>query len=176
MPRPRKMPARTARTSSRFLKDPRTKYRQEFIPVIKSMVRKGSTDFEIASSFGISVSTLGNWKTRDPKLGRAMKRAEDAVVEQTEASMWQRANGYSHDDEEITSYQGRIIRTKTIKVYPPSEAAAKLMLGAARPEKYRERVDIAGDASRPVRFVLENLNLPAEEAKEASNAEAARPA
>ncbi len=93
-----------------------------------------------------------------------MKRGEMMLADLTERSMWERANGYSHEAEEISFYRGKAVRAKTVKYYPPDVPAAKMMLSAARPEKYRERVDVVGDAARPVRFVIENLF---EEAKEA---------
>ena len=157
MPRPRKEPKKGARANKRFLNDKRSSYSRQLIPVIANLVKQGETDFRIAEICGVSMSTLSNWKSKDPQLAKAMKRSEALIVKQTEATMWQRANGYSHDAEEIGYYRGKVIRTKTTKVYPPSEAAAKMMLGAAKPEKYRDRLEIGGDAARPVKFIIEGL-------------------
>ena len=168
MPAPRKAPKKGARSNQRFLKDRRTRFKPEFIPIAKKMVRAGWTDFRIAEYFDISTSTLSNWKVKEPKLARAMFRAEALLVKQTEASMWERANGYSHDAEEIGYYRGKPIRVKTTKIYPPDVGAGKMMLSAHVPNKYRERLDIGGDASRPVKFIIEGLHPKEANAKPAS--------
>ena len=102
------------------------------------LYRAGKTDAQVAFIIGVSVRTIHNWKGRHPEFFHSLKEAKQVADDLVEASLFSRATGYSHVEEKIFQFEGRIIRAKTRKQYPPDTTAAIFWLKNRQPERWRE--------------------------------------
>jgi hypothetical protein len=101
----------------------------------------GKTDAEVAALFKVTVSTLHLWKKEHPEFSDALKRAKDVQDNIVEASLLNRAKGYSHPDVHITAWQGEVIVTPITKHYPPDTTAMIFWLKNRRPKEWRDKVE-----------------------------------
>jgi hypothetical protein len=121
----------------------------------------GLTDSQLATVLNIGLSTLYTWKNENhamywPEFVEAIKRGKELSDDRVERSLWERANGYEHEDEEIkvvSDGQGKgssIERVPVIKHYPPDPLSMIFWLKNRRPEKWRDKRDIGieGNAVR----------------------------
>ena len=180
--RPRKVPpskgvgsrrSRTfARPETRASKGGRrSKWNDSFIALAHQMVAvEDATDAEMAKVIGIDRGTLSDWKRKVPEFARAFIKGEKKQGRAVEQAMFHKASGYSYPSEKVFQYQGKVVRAKLTEHVPPDAAAAKLFLQGNMPDKYGDKLELAGNADRPINFVIEGLELPPKEAKkEAGN-------
>ncbi|KRG65173.1 terminase [Stenotrophomonas humi] len=116
-----------------------SKYSQELDEQAERLCRLGATDKDIAQFFGVTETTLNNWKLRHPSFLESLKRGKDEVDSQVEQSLFRRATGYSHDDVHISSYQGAVTLTPIIKHYPPDPTAMIFWLKNRQPDRWRDK-------------------------------------
>jgi hypothetical protein len=98
---------------------------------------QGKTEEQVADILGVAVSTLDKWKQRYPQFLQALKEAKETPDDIVEASLFQRATGYTHTEEKIFCSFGQVIRVKVQKHYPPDVTAQIFWLKNRRPEKWR---------------------------------------
>jgi hypothetical protein len=88
-----------------------------------------------------------DWLARDARFKAQYDDARTDAADALEAEAWRRA----HDGvDEPVFYQGAVVGA--IRRY--SDSLLMLMLRAARPEKYRDRVEHTGKAGEPVPFTF----------------------
>lgn len=105
---------------------------------VKKQAAKGKTDVELAKHFGVSKRTLERWKKDFPVFWHSLKVGKNMSDDKVEAGLYQRAMGYSHPEEKIFQNNGRIVRTQTIKHYPPNLTAQIFWLKNRQPKKWRD--------------------------------------
>lgn len=118
-------------------------YREAFAQLAYNYALLGATLDQMAEFFGCSPRTLDNWLKQHSELAEAYRlgRAEaDALVAQ---SLYHRARGYSHPEEQIFCARGEVTRVETVKHYPPDTLAAKFWLMNRQPERWRDKVEHA---------------------------------
>lgn len=101
----------------------------------------GWTDEKMAALFDVAVSTLNLWKKEFPEFSEALK-AKDVADAHVEASLYERACGYSHPDVHVSNYQGAVTLTPITKHYPPDPVSMIFWLKNRQPERWRDK---AGD-------------------------------
>jgi hypothetical protein len=84
--------ARTGRPSS---------YKPEYAEQATKLCKLGATDVELADFFGVSINTIGSWKTQFPDFLVALKAGKDEADNRVERSLYQRATGYTFDAVKI---------------------------------------------------------------------------
>lgn len=97
----------------------------------------GKTDAQVARDIGINVTTLYNWKANYPDFFNALKEMKDVADGLVEASLFQRAIGYSHPEEKVFCAFGNVTRVMTRKHHPPDVTAAMFWLQNRAPERWR---------------------------------------
>lgn len=97
----------------------------------------GKTDAEVAEILGISVRTIHNWKIKYPELLHSIKEAKALADFEVKASLFRRAIGYHHPVEKVFLHNGRTIRAKTTKRYPPDTLACIYWLRNRCPGEWR---------------------------------------
>ncbi len=124
----------------------------------------GATDAELAERFGVSSETIYQWKKKYPAFARAIHDGREGIDERVARSLAHRAIGYSHPEEVLhfdkdKSGRVKVHRAKTVKQYPPNEAAAKFWLTnrrasldaqEARGNAWREKVEHTGEGGGPI--------------------------
>ena len=100
-----------------------SKYRDDFPEVAAGMCRMGATDKDLAKAFGVSESTLNDWKKKFPEFSESLKEGKDHADAMVENALFKRATGYDYEEvEEVAgkSPKGQTVRRKKIvrKVAP----------------------------------------------------------
>jgi hypothetical protein len=105
---------------------------------IAALYGSGKTDKQVADTIGVSLRTIHYWKSTEPDFLHSLKEGKNAADELVESSLFRRATGYSHDEEKIFVYEGRVIRVKTEKHYPPDVSAQIFWLKNRKPTEWRD--------------------------------------
>jgi hypothetical protein len=127
----------------------------------------GWTDEQMAEFFEVGVATFNRWKVEHPEFRESLKRKGEADAE-VEASLFNRARGYSHPDVHISNFQGQITITPIVKHYAPDPTACIFWLKNRQPDRWREKQD--GNGITP-----EEAALEAQEAIAAASATSGSP-
>mgnify|MGYP001243368073 CR=1 FL=1 len=120
----------------------------------------GLTDREIAKQLEISLDTLNRWKREHPEFSDQLNAGKLEADANVAKSLYQRAVGYSHPEEKIFINNGEIIRTETIRQYPPDTRAAALWLGVRRGAQWVQttRQEITGPGGGPIQSISVSLD------------------
>lgn len=108
------------------------------------------TDEQICKRIGIRAGTLCEWKNRFPELAEALKRGKAPVDQEVENTLLKNALGFEYEEtitEIIESPDGsQRKQVRKIKRYsPPSTTAQIFWLKNRRPDRWREKQEIAGN-------------------------------
>src|SRR5680860_97932 len=102
-----------------------TKYDVAFIPVVRALVARGLTNYEIAETLGIDEKTFRNWRVKHEELAVALQRSKELHDAQIEATLIMRANGFERKVQKATA-SGRVVTVT--EYFPPSDTAIKFWL------------------------------------------------
>jgi Asp-tRNA(Asn)/Glu-tRNA(Gln) amidotransferase A subunit family amidase len=150
-----------------------TKYDPKYNEQVYKLCLLGATDKEIADFFEVDESTINNWKIDFPQFLESIKEGKYNSDAKVAESLYKRALGYEHKEDDIKMFQGDIIITPTIKHYPPDSTAAIFWLKNRRPKDWRDKqeVDISNTDGTLTQLppvvlniseeLLNNLNLKA---------------
>jgi hypothetical protein len=109
---------------------------------MKTLYLEGKTDQFVVDFFKIDISTLTKWKQKNAKFFTAIKDWKTEADKVVEKSLYERAKGYSHPEEQIFQFQGQIVRADTTKHYPPDPTSMIFWLKNRQPAKWRDKVDV----------------------------------
>lgn len=125
--------------------------------IVKSMVRKGWTNDEIADYIGITQSTFYEWQKKHPEFSEVLKEPKEYCVAKVENAVFARATGIEqtiHEKETVTvEKDGKKTVTTTEKdgvcYYPPDTRAAIFYLTnrAGKDWKQKQQTEITGRMS-----------------------------
>lgn len=115
-----------------------TRYKVAYNEDVRKLCLLGATDAEIGDFFGVTETTINNWKKRHPKFFESIKAGKIKADATIADSLYQRAKGYEHPDVHISNYKGKITQTKLTKYYPPDTAAAFIWLKNRTGGKFRD--------------------------------------
>ncbi len=105
---------------------------------VKHYGANGYTDKELAKIFHVHEDTINNWKKEYPEFFESLKKGKLIADAKVEASLYQRACGYSHPEIYITNYQGKVTITPIIKHYPPDPTAMIFWLKNRKKDEWRD--------------------------------------
>lgn len=124
-----------------------TKYKPEYAKQAAVACKLGATDQDLSDLFSVSRSTINLWKIEFPEFSDALKDAKALADDRVERALYQRALGYSHEEDDIRAIDGAVVVTPTIKHYPPDTTACIFWLKNRMAEKYRANPEDSGDSS-----------------------------
>lgn len=129
-------------------------YKPEFANLAEKMCKLGATDAELADAFCVSEQTVNSWKTAHPEFLESLKSGKAKADAEVASSLFHRATGYSHPEDDIRVVDHEIVITPTIKHYPPDTTAAIFWLKNRRPKEWRETkaVELTGAKGGPVAY------------------------
>jgi hypothetical protein len=113
---------------SKSKKGQSSKFTNERAASLITFAELGYTIDECCNIVGIVRSTIYKWFDDYPEFEKKFKYAKKNLIKVTVDALKKRAHGFKEDDEYINQFQGRIIRAKTKKYYPPSTEAIKFIL------------------------------------------------
>jgi len=105
-------------------------YRHEYAHTVYTIALLGATDRVLADAFDVSEETIQQWKHDHPEFATACKKGRifsDMYVSQ---SLYGRAVGFEREEEQAAVHQGRVVRYKINKYYPPDPTSAIFWLKA----------------------------------------------
>ena len=123
-----------------------TKYKPEYAEQAKKLCKLGATAAQLADFFEVSVSTVHLWMVQHEKFSEAVKVSKEVADGLVEASLYQRAKGYSHDAVDIKVIEGEIVETPYVKHYPPDPTSMIFWLKNRKPDEWREKKEIEHSA------------------------------
>ncbi|SIQ87738.1 hypothetical protein SAMN05880574_13012 [Chryseobacterium sp. RU37D] len=116
-----------------------TKYKEEYNDQVRKLCLLGSTDKDIASFFGVTETTINNWKLEYPNFFESIKEGKEYADANVADRLYQRALGFEHDSEEIKIVEGNIKRIPVRKVYPPDPTSAIFWLKNRKAVAWRDK-------------------------------------
>lgn len=126
----------------------------------RKLCAAGFTDAQLADFFGVTTTTIDNWKNRHPEFLGALREGKDEFdTERVEKALAHRAVGYSHDEDDIRVVNGEIVITPTTKHYPPDTTAAIFWLKNRNRQRWRDKVDVDHglQEDNPIMSLLEGI-------------------
>lgn len=121
-----------------------TKYKPEYAKQAAVACKLGATDQDLSELFSVSRSTINLWKIEQEAFSDALKTPKELADDRVERSLYQRAIGYSHEEDDIRVVDNQIVITPTIKHYPPDTTACIFWLKNRMPEQYRANPEDGG--------------------------------
>lgn len=110
-----------------------------------------------ATNSGVTRGAVYRWRERDKRFAAAYAEAEIEATEHLEAEARRRAVEGVARNRPIY-YQGSRVGVERITEY--SDTLLIFLLKARAPERYRERHELLGDASAPLRIVIDDARDP----------------
>ena len=118
-----------------------TKYKPEYAKQAQKLCNLGADDANLADFFEVSRSTINLWKVQFSEFSDAVKVGKAPADERVKQSLYNRALGYSHEEDDIRVIGGEIVVTPTVKHYPPDTAAMIFWLKNRMPDEFRANPD-----------------------------------
>jgi hypothetical protein len=118
-----------------------TLYKKEYCEQTRKLCLLGATDKDLADFFAVNEDTIYEWKKVHPKFSDSIKKGKEVADAEVADSLYQRAKGYSHPEDQIFQFQGEPVIVPTTKHYPPDTAAAFIWLKNRRGKDWREKVE-----------------------------------
>lgn len=117
------------------------KYNEQVKEIMIRLAERGATIEEIAKTIGVCKKTIYLWKKRYPDFAQMLAEAKQEPDDCAEASLFDRATGYSHPAVKIfyDSKTGKTVEHKYTEHYPPDTVALIFWLKNRRPEMWREK-------------------------------------
>ena len=106
----------------------KTQYRIRFNDEVFMLCLLGAIDEQIAEAFGVSETTINNWKLQHPTFLESMKRGKVQADGLVARALFSRAIGYQHIDTKMFCFEGEILSEEYMKYYPPDTAACFIWL------------------------------------------------
>lgn len=119
-----------------------TKYKEEYAETAFKLCLLGHTDAELAKFFEVEEKTINNWKKDHPEFLQSLKEGKEFADAQVAHSLYKRALGYEHEEDDIRVVGGELTITPTIKHYPPDSTALAYWLNNRSRGKFRQKQEI----------------------------------
>jgi hypothetical protein len=113
-------------------------YKPEYCNFVVKLCKLGATDKDLANYFEVNEDTINEWKKRHPEFSESLKQGREVADAEIGESLYQRAKGYEHKEDQIFQFQGNPVIVPTVKHYPPDSTACIFWLKNRQPAKWRD--------------------------------------
>lgn len=117
-------------------------YREEYAEKAYKLCLLGAKDAELADFFEVAESTISKWKNEHSEFSEALKKGKAEADANVANSLYRRALGYEHEEDDIRAVNGEIVITPTIKHYPPDTTAAIFWLKNRQKANWRDKHEV----------------------------------
>lgn len=140
---------------------PTSKWDPRFIAQAYRLAILGLTDAQVAAAFDVSERQLNNWKKKYPELLQSLNNGKLPADGNVTLSLYQRANGFTHDEEIVRVLaNGTVVRVTVKKRYPPDTTACIFWLKNRQRELWRDvEHTLPLDAQENARELRRHLRL-----------------
>lgn len=119
-------------------------YRAEYAEQARKLCLLGYIDRELASFFGVSETTINNWKARFPAFLASIRAGKEAADAEVADSLYRRATGESIIIEKaLKDSQGNYQKIALKQFVPGDVQAQRLWLLNRRKESWRDKQEHA---------------------------------
>ncbi len=126
------------------------KFRQTFYPDgtrleaafegLAYLIAEGWTDLQLATYYGVSRTTIANWKRSHPEILEVFTANLATPDDGVERALYERARGYQCVETKVFVVDGVLKTVDVIKQYPPDTTAGIYWLNNRRKGKWRSTV------------------------------------
>ena len=81
-------------------------YKPEYSEQAFKLCLLGATDKDLGDFFGVSETTINNWKLREPNFVESLKNGKMQADANVACSLYKRALGYEQDTVKVFQFQG----------------------------------------------------------------------
>tara|TARA_R110000782_G_scaffold262725_1_gene354995 strand:- start:982 stop:1413 length:432 start_codon:yes stop_codon:yes gene_type:complete len=134
-----------------------TKFKEEYIEQAKKLCSLGATTADLAEFFKVNPSTVKLWMVTNAKFSATINDQKAFSNAKVVRSLYERALGYTHDDVDIKVIDGVVVKTQTLKHYPPEPKAISLWLRNRDPDNWVEKKELE-HGSEGVEQILKELS------------------
>jgi len=135
-------------------------YKKEHDKIAAKMCELGATDMDLANAFDVDIRTIHRWKIKHKGFCHALKIGKEPANNMVERALYQRAVGFSHEEDDIRVVNGELVITPTIKHYPPDSTALIFFLKNRMPDQYRQNPDESQTEDAPPLTISFNVKEP----------------
>lgn len=133
-------------------------FREEYAGQAFQLCLLGATDKDLANFFGVSETTVNNWKDAHPEFLEALKEGKQQADAKVADSLFQRALGYEHPEVKVFLHNGEPVLVPLTKHYPPDTTAAIFWLKNRRPDMWRDKRELdVQDTTPPREYTPEQM-------------------
>lgn len=118
-----------------------TSYRDDFAEQARKLTLLGHTDKELGEFFDVSEVTINAWKKEFPEFLKSIKEGKSIADADVAEALYKRAIGAQTYEERVID--GEVVGL--VKTVPPDTQAASLWLRNRKPEKWRDKQEVAQD-------------------------------
>lgn len=122
-------------------------YKDEYAELARKFCLLGATDATLGEFFGVSETTINNWKSAYPEFLVSIKSGKDQADAEVADRLFQRAKGYEHPEVDIRAVNGEIVQTPITKIYAPDTTAAIFWLKNRQPKAWRDKQEVEHSGS-----------------------------
>ena len=118
-------------------------YRPEFAERAKVLCDNGATDAELAHEFGVSITSIKNWRNRYPEFVASLKMHKPVADARVERSLFERATGYTFESVKIfCNKDGEVTEVPVLEHVPPDPTSMIFWLKNRNPDKWRDKSEV----------------------------------
>ena len=132
-----------------------TVYRPETAVLAEKLCLLGATDAQLADALDVCETTISTWKSVHPEFSGALKKGKATADAEVAASLFHRANGYSHDAVKIVAdaKTGAEHIVPYTEHYPPDTTACIFWLKNRRPDLWRDTHEVGQTGELHIQIV-----------------------
>lgn len=142
-----------------------TSFKPEYTEQAKKLAILGLDDKRMAQFFEVSEQTFNAWKHSQPLFLDALKNGKAFADANVAMSLYQKAIGYSHAEDDIRTVTlpngmgSEIVITPTVKHYPPDTVACIFWLKNRQKELWRAQPEneVSPDLTKVLSGLIDKL-------------------
>ena len=154
MPEKKKTAKRKPRSNGKHPGGRPPRYDKDVHPTFAEALAKiGLSNSAIAKAMTIGQVTFYSWQKKYEEFRKALKEGKAWPDDIVEASLFQRACGYSHPAVKIMVVGGKVRQIPFTEHFAPDTNAAEFWLTNRRPKDWRHKQEITGADGGPLTIV-----------------------
>jgi hypothetical protein len=122
--------------------------------IVQALAAEGKSNRKLAKNLGIGEKTFYLWQSKYSEFRDAIKAGKEWPDDMVEASLFQRAIGYSHPAQKIMVVDKEVEIVDYTEHYPPDTNAAEFWLTNRRPKVWKHKQEITGADEGPIEILF----------------------
>lgn len=117
-------------------------YKPEYSEQAFKLCLLGATDKDLGDFFGVSETTINNWKLREPNFVESLKNGKMQADANVACSLYKRALGYEQDTVKVFQFQGEPVIVPVVEKIAPDVTAQIFWLKNRQSKNWRDRPQV----------------------------------